>query len=215
MCDDARTRVLNAAGRIFAERGFQAATVRDICQSAEVNLASVNYYFGDKEKLYIETVKRARQARADQAPMPDASPGTPPEERLTAFIRTMLTRMIGIEEAPWQSQLMMREILSPTKACEEMVEEFFRPEFNLLLDILDGLLPNETPQHTRQQVGFSIIGQCLFYRVAGNIVAMLISPDMKQQHYSVDQLTEHISRIALAALGSRTPLSAGLQAERD
>ena len=60
--DDARTRMLNAAGPIFADKGFAAATVREICQQAEVNLAGVNYYFGDKERLYIETVKSAHRS---------------------------------------------------------------------------------------------------------------------------------------------------------
>jgi AcrR family transcriptional regulator len=42
-----RERLLSAAGREFAERGYEAATVRDICLAAGVNLAAVNYYFGD------------------------------------------------------------------------------------------------------------------------------------------------------------------------
>jgi AcrR family transcriptional regulator len=46
--DDTATRVLNAAGLIFAEKGFKDATVREICSAAGVNLASVNYYFRDK-----------------------------------------------------------------------------------------------------------------------------------------------------------------------
>ena len=65
MSDDTETRVFNAAGPIFAEKGYQAATVRDICRRAEVNVAAVNYYFGDKQQLYVETIKQAREMGLD------------------------------------------------------------------------------------------------------------------------------------------------------
>ena len=76
--DDTATRVLNAAGLIFAEKGYKNATVREICRAARVNLASVNYHFRDKERLYIETVKRAAQLRVEQAPMPLCRQGRRP-----------------------------------------------------------------------------------------------------------------------------------------
>ncbi len=46
---ETRQRLIEAVGEVFAERGFRAATVRDICQRAQANVAAVNYYFGDKE----------------------------------------------------------------------------------------------------------------------------------------------------------------------
>jgi AcrR family transcriptional regulator len=200
MCDDTRTRILHVAGPIFAEKGFQAATVREICQAANVNLASVNYYFGDKETLYIEAVKLARRMRASQVPMPELVNGTPPETRLRIFIRTIVARMAGIEEVSWQSQLMLREMLRPTKACREMVEAYLRPEFHQLLAILDEILPESVPEHERYQAGYSIIGQCLFYRVAGDVVRLIVSDEEFREHYTVQQLTEHIYRTTLAAL---------------
>ncbi len=76
--DDARTRILNTAGPIFAHKGYEAATVREICDQAEVNLASVNYYFGGKERLYIETVKRAHPITLSKSTCPI---GRPPRRR--------------------------------------------------------------------------------------------------------------------------------------
>lgn len=205
--DDTATRVLNAAGPIFADKGFEKATVRDIVQAAGVNLASVNYHFRDKERLYIETVKRAAQLREEQVPMPQMRDGTPPAEKLRIFIHTILTRMLGVGQTPWQVRLMLREILQPTSACKELAEQYFRRHFEMLLAILRDVLPPDTPEHRVHLVGDSIIGQCLHQRVARQVIAMLVPPGDLERHYTTDALAEHITEFSLAALGLGPPLN--------
>jgi len=60
-------RLLDAAEELFCEHGFEGTSVRDIAAAAGCNIASVNYYFGGKEKLYLEVWRRhfnlMRQAR--------------------------------------------------------------------------------------------------------------------------------------------------------
>jgi AcrR family transcriptional regulator len=63
-------RLLEAAGQIFAEKGFRAATINEICTRAEANIAAVNYHFDSKERLYVEAVRHAYKSCADQVPMP-------------------------------------------------------------------------------------------------------------------------------------------------
>jgi AcrR family transcriptional regulator len=48
----AREQLISHATRIFAAKGYAAATTREICDAAGVNIASIHYYFGDKEGLY-------------------------------------------------------------------------------------------------------------------------------------------------------------------
>src|SRR5512135_2973000 len=52
--DHTRTAILNAAERLYAERGFGDVTLRDIVAAAGVNLAAVNYHFGSKDELIAE-----------------------------------------------------------------------------------------------------------------------------------------------------------------
>jgi AcrR family transcriptional regulator len=198
--DDVRTRIMQAAGPVFADKGFQSATVREICQAADVNLAAINYYFGDKERLYIETVKRAQRLVAERFPMPTWPAGTTAEDRLAEYVETLLTRMLDNHQMPWQSRLMMREILDPTTACQELAEEYFRPQFALLLSILGELGGDAVEPHLLEQFAFSIVGQCVYYRVGRPIVECLIPKQQRAEHYSTRQLAAQVTLFSLAAI---------------
>ncbi len=200
MSQETRDRILGAAGPVFAQHGFETATVRDICERAGVNLASVNYHFGDKHSLYLETVRRAHQLRVQQVPLPAADPDTSWELRLETFIKTLLSRMVGVNAEPWQTRLLMREVLQPSQACREMVEDYFRPQTEHLHSILRDGLNEPVPAAELRRLAFSIIGQCLFYRVAGDVVTMLSDGDSRA--LDLDELTTHIARFSCGAIAS-------------
>lgn len=199
--EDTKVRVLEAAGRIFAERGFRDATVRDICHAAGVNLAAVNYHFGDKERLYIESVKFAHRMRMQQVPMPEWPEGIPAAVKLHGFIYAFLCRVMADDGMGWESQLMMREVAQPTAACEELVREYIRPHFALLQRIIGELVPPTMPEAERHRIGFSIVGQCLHYRICKSIIRLLISAEEYAQNDPAT-LADHICRSTLAALGA-------------
>ena len=208
--EDPRDRILRAAGQEFAEHGYEAATVRDICLAAGVNVAAVNYYFGDKRRLYIESVKHAHEARVKQVPLPDWPPGTPAAQRLHDFVANMLERMLGFSQPPWQVRLMMREVLHPTDACRELVEDYIRPHFAVLVAILDDLAGHTLAEPELRRISLSIIGQCFLYRAAGDVVAMLVPSDELATLHTPPQLADHVTRYALAALGLGQPLADSL-----
>ncbi len=115
--DSTRDRIVEAAGVLFARRGFEATTIRDICQAAGANVAAVNYYFRDKERLYIEAVVRAHRWRLDRVQLPDWDANTPPREKLADFVLTFFRRVLGGPDDTWRTQLVMREIMNPSAAC--------------------------------------------------------------------------------------------------
>jgi AcrR family transcriptional regulator len=199
--DETRRRLLDAAGSVFADKGFASATVREICQLADANIAAVNYHFGDKEKLYIETVRQAQCAQMEFAPLPEWPPNTPAEIRLKDFIRTFLVRTLESERPSWHRALMLREMAHPTSACREIVQDSIRPMAEVLGEIIGELLPAELDLPQRHLIGFSIVGQCLFHYVHRPITIELVGPE-EFESYSIDVLTEHIFRFSLASLRS-------------
>jgi AcrR family transcriptional regulator len=190
--------VIDAAGHVFAAKGFEAATVREICQRGKANLAAVNYYFGDKRRLYIAAVEYAYQKRAQQVPFPHWDCHTSARQKLADFILIMLTRMIGKGPAEWERELMLREVARPTDACQAMVHDFIRPQFSMLETILAELMPQIAPER-RRLVGFSVVGQCLHYRVVQPVIEMLISPE-EFAGYEPKLLAGHITELTLGGI---------------
>ena len=205
--DDARHRILETAGNVFAEKGFKDTTVREICRKAGVNLASVNYYFGDKERLYLEAVRQAHPGNPDavaEEPWPEDAP---PAVKLRLYIRRFLERLIGTDAEAWKIRLLQREILNPTPACREIMQGYFRSRFQQLQEILDEILPEDLPPCRRHQIGLSIVGQCVYFRAAAPVIQMVIGKEEYQAHFGAEELAEHVSQLSLAALGLAPPLS--------
>ena len=202
LMDEASTkhRILLAAGPIFAAKGFEATTVRDICDQASVNVASVNYYFGDKNQLYLETVREARCRRAEAFPFDPAEQSSDPEIQLRAYVGTLLNRLVALQTAPWEVQLLMREVLKPTDACRHLIEEYFRPFFEVLLGIIEKIHGESLAAHQIRQIGYSVIGQCLFYRYSAEMIQLTISANEFTANYDIEQLTDHITRFCLAGI---------------
>jgi TetR/AcrR family transcriptional regulator, regulator of cefoperazone and chloramphenicol sensitivity len=200
--DKTRDRILEAAGELFAERGFESTTVRDICHAAGANVAAVNYYFGDKERLYVEAVVRAHKWRLDQAQLPDWDDGTPPREKLADFVATFFRRVLGGPEDTWRTRLVMREIMQPSAACAEIAQSNIRPQFEILQAILRELLPAGTSDEQLHLTAFSIVGQCLFFHVADPITRCLVD-QREYSTYDIDKLAKHVTQFTLAAIDAK------------
>lgn len=198
--DDTRSRLLAAAGTVFAEKGFEAATVREICQRADANIAAVNYYFQDKETLYLECVREAYCARDENEPMPAWSDETPAETKLRDYVRTFLRRLLARGRPPWHFDLAMREMAHPTAACVEIVRDYIRPMAEVLREIVGELVPGRLDEGHRRLICFSIVGQCLFYHVHKPIIRELVG-SAEYATYNVDLLADHIATFTLSALG--------------
>src|SRR5262249_21750706 len=154
---------------------------------------------GGKERLYAEAVKYAMRTCCHGAPFPDWPPGTPPEQKLRDFVRTVMARMLEIPKAASMT-LMAQEMtrVSPTAATIEAVEENTRPMADVRVAILNELLP-DIPFDRRVLVGFSIIGQCLYYRQNRAVGEVLFGPRLMRQ-FSANDLANHIAEFSLNAV---------------
>ena len=205
--DCARDRILQAAGVIFAEKGFRSATVREICDAADANIASVNYYFGDKKNLYVETLLLAREIGANQFPTPDFSSFPTGEQRLQAIILLLLNRLVSNQAEPWPVKILMAEILDPSPSAKPLIDGYIDPFISVVFETVRELMGEGASTALVHQTGFSIVSQCVFYRFANTMTAMVVGEDAYQNDFSVNTLAKQVYEFSLAGIrGTRQAL---------
>jgi AcrR family transcriptional regulator len=202
--DPTKARLLEAAGIEFAENGFETARIRRICERAEANVAAVNYHFGDKEQLYIQAVLEAHRCGAGLMPE-DQFAEMEPADQLRAYIRHFLGNVLAVRQNTWQHALMLREMLRPTSACETLVRESIRPRFERLKGIMRRVCPGADDRRLHA-LAFSVIGQCLHYKMARTVSERLIGTEAYES-LDLDFLADHIATFSLAALGLAPPFT--------
>jgi AcrR family transcriptional regulator len=210
---DTAERVLEAAGELFASRGFRDTTIRDIKDRAGANIAAVNYYFRDKETLHREVLRRAFQYSQDRVLDPTFAGEAAPEQRLRFFVRALLESMLGPDRPAWHLQLVMRELCDPTDNFRQVIREFGPPNVGRIEDLLVRLSPVPLDPLRRRMTLLSVFGQASYYRSAKPFVLELLgiaeyTPDF------LDRVADHIAGFTLAALqggaGTALPTEARL-----
>jgi AcrR family transcriptional regulator len=199
-----RARLLDAAGEVFAERGFDGATIREITRQAGVNVAAVNYYFRDKDELYAATLRHAHTA-ACNLPYEDEVTMSA-EERLHVFVENLLRRFLDPLRPRWHGQLMAREMAQPTRIFGQVIEEAFRPKCEWLKRALRELCDARFDDTALDFVATSIIGQCTFYRQNRHIIQSLF-PGLLAPDDLIPRLARHITDFSLAAVRNMNPIS--------
>lgn len=195
---ETRSRLLDAATRLFAAQGFSRVTVRDICREADANVAAVNYHFGDKVGLYHEVLGAAMQTmRATTESAQAAGLGGTPEERLRAYVHVFLERVGGSRaQDSWIHQLMLREMAEPTPALDLVAERVIRPRLEYLASIVAEILRRPAEDDLVRRCVVSI--QAQIHAAMPNTLGRLL-PDL-QAPGPLATLADHITRFSIAGV---------------
>ncbi|MFZ0963398.1 MAG: CerR family C-terminal domain-containing protein [Terriglobia bacterium] len=209
--NETRTRVLKAAARLFAERGFNHVSVRDICQEAGANVASVNYHFGDKLGLYRELIGTMAEGMNDaKASAFAAAEGRPSEDQLRAYIHRFLHQLLDTNpgEESYLDKIVAREMTEPTAALDLIIAKGIKPASDRLSRLVSEFLGLPT-DHSHVLLSMSAIqGLCLWYR-SSRTVAERMFPEIQFTPERIEYLAEFIADFSLAGLRARMKKTRG------
>jgi AcrR family transcriptional regulator len=198
--DQTAQRLLEAAGQVFAEQGFQSATVRDICARAGANVAAVNYHFRDKMGLYVAVLRKSVGAESPQSFLQLATTSKDPEAALRAIIHQTLHRILGMSDSnAWHSRIMAHELAQPSAALDRVVEEVIGPNYAVLRKVISRIL-GTPPGHDRTRLcAHSVIGQVIHYSQGRQVISRLW-PKLEFTKDRINQIADHITEFSLNSL---------------
>ena len=199
--DPTRERLLDEAERLFAQKGYNAVTVREITAAAGSNLAAVNYHFGNKENLYVEVFRSRWMARARKIQQSlvalEKEPRLTPEQVVRTLADAFLGTAMTNDERLRHAQLIAREMGpdSDSRVFRLLTEEALMPFMDLVIRLWQRCLPQpQDPEHLKL-LALSIWSQVLYFNFARPVVSMVSGREYDQRF--VDQLVEHITHFSL------------------
>jgi TetR/AcrR family transcriptional regulator, regulator of cefoperazone and chloramphenicol sensitivity len=204
MPEDTRSKLLDAAGQVFAESGFQAATVREICARAGVNIALVNYHFGDKLELYTEVLRYSVGASGNGIINQAIGSTAPPEEAFRELIHAMLLRVCRADRPGWHFRLMLHEFAQPTPAMAIVIDETMRPVYDRFRELV-GTMLDLPPDHDQVRLStHSVIAQVVHYAHGRHVISR-VWPELELNPERLEQIATHIADFSLAGLRQIAP----------
>lgn len=172
---DTRERLLAAALRLFADKGFHGASIEQIGREVGLTKQALLHHFGSKQKLYGAVLERI-SARL-LADLDDCANGVAPEQ---TFEQALLRIHARTQQHPQDTQLLMRELLDNRSRAAEAGVWYLRP-------FLDALHRQRRRSPNWRHAEAAVVA-CHVYQLLGAINYLAVSQDTLQAMYGAEQL---------------------------
>jgi AcrR family transcriptional regulator len=196
-----KTQLLEAAGQVFAEKGFDRATGKEICQRAGANAAAINYYFGGMEGLYVAVLEEANSRLVPLSKLASTVAGkTDAKAKLKAIIELGVDRLTGPVSSSWVFGVIGREFLAPSPALDALREQQAIPKGRILISIVAELmgLPDDHPAVARGCL--ILMAPFMMLMIGDRRMLAQVFPGLDLSPTSAGALSRHLLAFALAGL---------------
>ncbi len=198
-----RAQLIEVAGQVFSERGFDGATGQDICRRAGVHTAAIVYHFGGMARLYRAVLAEAnRRLVTTEAIALAVQSESDPRRRLEAFLGMIVGALTSPASQTWAGRLFGREFVMPSAVYGNEHDRALAARAKMLKSIvgaLTGLAPND-PQVARACI--STMAPCALLLLVNRRKLKRILPSLNLDADAAPQLTRQLVDFALAGLGA-------------
>jgi AcrR family transcriptional regulator len=195
-----RSSIIKAAAHLFAEKGFEGASVRDIVTKARVNQAAIHYHFKGKDGLYLEVLKTAfERLTKDTGFDAERLKAQSREEALRSFIHQQLRPLLFRDELSRYIRMFSWESAHPSKVFLKFMTQNPVGYVSAAVDLVRRFLPPEISDRLAMCAAIWLMGGCGIFvrsREMFEKEPFNITSDEK----FVDELTDLTTRLALGGL---------------
>ena len=194
-------RLLDAAEELYAQKGLEGTSIRDITAKAERNLASVNYFFGNKQELYEELFRRRLREMRDtrlagiKAAMAGRSKPTL-EKLIRAYAVAFLEPFKDLQRSRRFMQLFARELVEQRLPKNMFLEEMATPVMTAFGEAIITLCPDIDKSDVQKSI-HSIVGQLVHVM---HIKTMFEGAPGAIATNDIDETIDHIVKFSAAGI---------------
>ena len=190
-----RAHIIEVAGRLFAQYGFEVVTSKMICTEANVNMAAVNYHFGSREGLYRSVLLDVHQRLANlQALNLLAEVPIEPRQKLELIIRAILSQMNSTD---WYIRFYIREAVTANDIFIEILRQQAVPKSQALFRIFSQITGLSTEDERLPSVVLTVLAPCILPLIANR---KAIDTVLAERAFESEQLIQHISQFTWAGI---------------
>jgi AcrR family transcriptional regulator len=144
-----RSKILEAAASVFAELGFDAASMGEIAKRGALKKALVQYHFETKEQLWKDTVDKLWQERKTALPSLNTNHAVDDKQLLNSVLKQII--LFAREQPKWV-YIMFRESSGKGERLDWFIEHYMREDYDNSIRFVEsfqqrGLLPTGSPYH--------------------------------------------------------------------
>jgi len=198
-----RQQLIEAAGQVFADKGFDRATGKEICRRAGANAAAINYHFGGVEELYAAVVWEAHSRLFTLEAISAAVAGkADAKAKLRAIIELIVRLLTGPGPSSWVVRVLGREIVAPSKALDKLREKEILPKTRIMRSVVGELMGLDDDHPAVARGCISVMAPCIMLLIFDRRTLKRAFPAIDLSHDGAEAVARHLVHFALAGLAA-------------
>ena len=196
---ETKARIIEAAGPLFAQHGYDGTTSKEICQKAGVNMAAVNYHFGSRDGLYVAVLEEVQDylVNVDVLKKLAQQEGSP-RQKLERFVDYFIED--AFRRNDWHVRVWIQELLHPSTYIQNIISQKGLPKFYVSSGVLQQALGYDTADIGFYSAYLSLIAPFTLAFLAQNSPVIKALP----VHYPKEEFIQHLKKNFFKTLDALT-----------